>query len=181
MSEIKSLAAPKASFDRRSVVKGAAWSVPVIAAAIAAPAAAASVNVTVAFAVATRRVNLNPRNVVAPESFTVENSRATIVGPQLFSISVTPTPGTGFLANKMARIGVSTVAGVAVVGGKFDNKNAFTGTVSVPGSVATSRVFDLAYTYARSNNETHFGSYAVVVSLTSVTPAVSGSSTLTDS
>ena len=42
MSEIKSLAAPKASFDRRAVVKGAAWSVPVIAAAIAAPAAAAS-------------------------------------------------------------------------------------------------------------------------------------------
>ena len=36
------MAAPKASFDRRSVVKGAAWSVPVIAAAIAAPAAAAS-------------------------------------------------------------------------------------------------------------------------------------------
>ena len=38
MSETKSLAAPKASFDRRAVVKGAAWSVPVIAAAIAAPA-----------------------------------------------------------------------------------------------------------------------------------------------
>src|SRR5687767_14217638 len=42
MSEITSLAAPKATFDRRAVVKGAAWSVPVIAAAIAAPAAAAS-------------------------------------------------------------------------------------------------------------------------------------------
>jgi hypothetical protein len=46
MSEIQSLAAPKASFDRRSVVKTAAWSVPVIAAAIAAPAAAASTPTT---------------------------------------------------------------------------------------------------------------------------------------
>lgn len=180
MSEIKSLAAPKASFDRRSVVKGAAWSVPVIAAAIAAPAAAASVVVrSLTIAGPTRRAELNPRDVKAPANFTIENSGAAIVGPQLFSITVTPTPAAGGMANKMARIGVNKVSGVTV-NGSFDNKNAFTGTVAVPGNVALSKVFDLTYSYARSVNETQFGSYSVAISLTSLSPALTGFSTIVD-
>lgn len=179
MSETKSLAAPKASFDRRAVVKGAAWSVPVIAAAIAAPAAAASTGTqTLTFGGPTPRPEVLPNSVAAPGMFTIKNTGSTIVGSLTFSIVITPVPGAGGLASKMAKIGLSTLAGTQVTG-TFDNKHQFTGSVTVLGDLPSSRDFALSYFYtARKQNETEYGSYNIVISLTK--PSVSGSSTFTD-
>lgn len=183
MSEINSSAEPKASFDRRSVMKGAAWSVPVIAAAIAAPAAAASVVArSLTFAGPTPRGEVAPHKVNAPASFTVKNSGAAIAGPLTFSIVITPNPVTGGKANKMARIKVSSVDQVTV-DGSFNNNNAFTGTLTLGGTLPLSRDFTLAYSYAaRSANETEYGNYSVSISLItpSLTPSLSGYSTITD-
>ncbi|MDR7083199.1 hypothetical protein J2X01_002492 [Arthrobacter ginsengisoli] len=105
MSEIKTLAAPKASFDRRAVVKGAAWSVPVIAAAIAAPAAAASeLKATAAFTSATGKIKYhlrgsegspsNNKNGNGPTGFSIKNSvTGSITGAISGTIIITPSTG----------------------------------------------------------------------------------------
>ncbi|MEV5051547.1 hypothetical protein [Arthrobacter sp. LAR12-1-1.1] len=111
MSEIKSLAAPKASFDRRSVVKGAAWSVPVIAAAIAAPAASASArNASAGFDGLSGAVSFAPTDPkskakpgTGPTGFTITNYAGAIAGPISGTVTIQPAtsgtadPGVGFL------------------------------------------------------------------------------------
>jgi hypothetical protein len=57
------MALPRTPVDRRTVLAGAAWSVPVIAVALGAPAAAASTTITVDFAAAF--IELPDENVVA--------------------------------------------------------------------------------------------------------------------
>jgi hypothetical protein len=89
MSETKSLAAPKTSFDRRAVVKGAAWSVPVIAAAIAAPAAAASVTP------ATLSAALVPGSGVPTVGGTPEMHGT---GPKGFAVTTTGVAVTGAIS-----------------------------------------------------------------------------------
>jgi hypothetical protein len=110
---------PGRHFDRRAVVKGAAWSVPVIAAAVAAPAAAASAaTALVAFSANTApkgltwtRLNGNQNATVkgtGPTSFSIQNSPGAITGPITGIITVRPT-NTG--TSKPYAIGVKTVAG----------------------------------------------------------------------
>lgn len=98
MSEIKSLAAPKASFDRRAVVKGAAWSVPVIAAAIAAPAAAASHHTySAALILGTNRpiVSGTPQmSGTGPQGFAVSTTGDTFTGAVSVVINVQPDAAT---------------------------------------------------------------------------------------
>ncbi|CAH0268100.1 hypothetical protein SRABI26_03583 [Arthrobacter sp. Bi26] len=100
MSEIKSLAAPKASFDRRSVVKGAAWSVPVIAAAIAAPAAAAShhtgiVAMALGASDAMTYSGAKPKNGTAPIAFMISNStHADVEGEATITVKITRAANT---------------------------------------------------------------------------------------
>jgi hypothetical protein len=175
MSETKSLAAPKASFDRRAVVKGAAWSVPVIAAAIAAPAAAASVVTTPSLTIDGEGTPINfdsatpKHHGTAPTSFTIDNPGALSTGAISGSITITPTT----TPKKQARIGVNGASPGSVSQGKADNNNSITTTFNyagIPGK--SSMVFPLRYSYARSANETAFGSYTIVVSLKlSTTPA----------
>ena len=109
MSETKSLAAPKASFDRRAVVKGAAWSVPVIAAAIAAPAAAASHTGTphtgsVTMALAARVGNVpftgSPkRTATVSTGFTIANTTGTAVpAGVVVKVTITGSPQVGLTA-----------------------------------------------------------------------------------
>ena len=131
MSETKGLSAPKASFDRRSVVKGAAWSVPVIAAAIAAPAASASeTTATAAFGpIGNVTYKGSPTKTgTAPTSFIIQNSAgAAINGNVTVKLTITPTtsgaPGTG--------IGAVT-GGVVTTAGATTAANVFTITFSVP-------------------------------------------------
>lgn len=112
---------PMPSFDRRVVVKGAAWSLPVIAAAVAAPAAAASAaTALVAFSASSTangltwtRLNGNQTATVkgtGPTSFSIQNDAGAISGPLTGIITIKPT-NTG--TSKPYAIGVKTVAGSA--------------------------------------------------------------------
>ncbi|MET3951491.1 hypothetical protein [Arthrobacter sp. UYEF36] len=98
MSETKSLVAPKASFDRRSVVKGAAWSVPVIAAAIAAPAAAASTHTYSAALIAGSGfptvVGTPQMSGTGLQGFAVSTTGATFTGAVSVVINVQPDAAT---------------------------------------------------------------------------------------
>lgn len=127
MSETKSLAAPKASFDRRAVVKGAAWSVPVIAAAIAAPAAAASArNATLTFDAPVARTftpntaDQADRTGQASPGFTLSNGSG-----DLTVISATLTIGPAKPVSGKDGVGVTTLTDVNTTNtfsGRFTGK-----------------------------------------------------------
>lgn len=147
MSETKSLAAPKASFDRRTVVKTAAWSVPVIAAAIAAPAAAAShhtVTVTAGFAnnPAALTVTGTPEvQGTGPKGFTISTTGPAISGTASAGISIVPFDQ----ATRDSKIGlvIGTINGTAVTAGQWS------GVVAVPAGGTTSPALTLG-SYSRT-------------------------------
>lgn len=155
MSEIKSLAAPKASFDRRSVVKTAAWSVPVIAAAIAAPAAAASARTaTVAFDYAAgNAITLpeagsegkpNPKNRAGtgPKGFYIQNTVGAISGQIYGTIIITPTAKTTAPANAGPEIGIYSVTSTGpkvTVGADTDASNGYKATFTAATTTVESK------------------------------------------
>lgn len=153
MSEIKSLAAPKASFDRRAVVKGAAWSVPVIAAAIAAPAAAASeASATSAFG-ASGPVTFKapPKTGTAPSGLAIHNTPGTAIsGNATAKLTITPkasgTPGTGIGA---------LVGGRVTVAGAFSAANVWTITFIFPVNILANQTqtFDFG-SYSHNGKQT---------------------------
>lgn len=130
MSEINSSAEPKASFDRRSVMKGAAWSVPVIAAAIAAPAAAASAptGTTTASIVAsstTQTVTGTPEVLgTGPKGFTISTTGAAISGTA--SVSITVAPANQAAIDSKIGLVIGSINNVPVSGGQWS------GVLAVP-------------------------------------------------
>ena len=192
MSEIQSLAAPKASFDRRSVVKTAAWSVPVIAAAIAAPAAAASVVtpptptgnvVTTLEGAGTAVTYLGTPDMGGTTPKTVKivnNTSAALKGNAAITVTLTPiSPATAGI-----RIG-KIVGGTTSVPGTWSTGNAITTTFVVPADLAIGAsqtfAFDLT-SYSHNAKGAHSGvwnySMNVVVTLGSYSPSTSGTLTL---
>ncbi|MDQ0078452.1 hypothetical protein [Arthrobacter oryzae] len=97
MSEIVDQNVKKAGLNRRAVVKGAAWSLPVIAAAIAAPAASAS-GPTVTFIGAGSAVTYSGgnRSGTAPTGFRISG----LIGAVSGTIIITP------VGTVHARIGI---------------------------------------------------------------------------
>lgn len=148
MSEIKSLAAPKASFDRRAVVKGAAWSVPVIAAAIAAPAAAASHTGTVSVSIVPSTTNPTFAGTPAvvgtgPQGFTISTTGAAISGTASVSISIAPSNQAAIDAKKVGFF-IGTINNTAVSSaGQWD------GVVAMPGAGVASSTFTFG-SYSRT-------------------------------
>ena len=185
MSETKSLAAPKASFDRRAVVKGAAWSVPVIAAAIAAPAAAAShaETVTASLEGAGTPVTYAGTPVMAgttPKSVKVVNNTHAAINANA-SVTITITP----VAPATAGIRIGKIVGAQTsVPGTYTTANAITTTFIVPVNMAPAASqsfdFDLA-SYSHNAKGAHNGVWNytmnMVLTLGAYTP--SSSATLT--
>ena len=92
MLQFKSPTAPKANFDRRAVLRGTAWSVPVIAVAIAAPAAAAS-------QVSQPSPTLSANLITGTGVPTVGGTPATLgTGPKGFAVSTTGAAVTGAIS-----------------------------------------------------------------------------------
>ena len=168
MSEIKSLAAPKASFDRRAVVKGAAWSVPVIAAAIAAPAAAASVaTATMAFATV-GSVNFSgtpSRPGTAPTGIIIHNTPgAAIAAGTVVAITITPTAG-------YPAIGVESMTGGTVSVQPKYTGNVFTVSFTYPAAIpggtnGSNQLLTFAYSHKAGNDKVTYSNYKVDVSVT---------------
>lgn len=108
-------------FSRRSIVKTAAWTTPVIAAAVAAPAAAASPkSATVSFGPLLANQNWrdwnttsgNPRKGTAPALFTITNSATgaiadnTITGTLVIQANTTPPT-----SPKAKGLGIASITG----------------------------------------------------------------------
>ncbi|CAH0319533.1 hypothetical protein [Microbacterium sp. Bi128] len=147
MSEIKSLAAPKASFDRRSVVKTAAWSVPVIAAAIAAPAAAASTPPT--YSAAFIAGSGSPAVAGAPQmsgtghqGFAVSTTGAAMTGA--ISVVITVQPDAAATA---AGVGLAVTAAALPPSGKSSPYN-FAYSRTGAGNAASNAVLKYTVTVA---------------------------------
>ncbi|MET1154262.1 hypothetical protein [Arthrobacter sp.] len=185
MSETQSLTAPKASFDRRSVVKGAAWSVPVIAAAIAAPAAAASAKTaTVSLYGEGSRVTYAPtRNGgrakigTAPTGFTIHNTPGAIDDSVPATITITRA------SSGVPGIGIGIVGGTLVDAGAYVNDVrtiTFNIPVKVSGGATQSFSFG-SYTQDAPGNGGTAGTYKVTLAIgfTSNNAAVNSSVDLT--
>lgn len=124
MSENEIQKSSSSSLNRRSVVKGAAWSVPVIAAAVAAPAASASVaNASLSWtASSSSLVNirvLDSATVVTaqllptiPTEFTLQNGPGAISGTAVVTIIVNRPNGINLTVGSARGFGVYSYDGV---------------------------------------------------------------------
>ena len=180
MSETKSLSAPKASFDRRSVVKGAAWSVPVIAAAIAAPAAAASeTTATVTFApvpaagttpfvrVGHEQSPGQTKQGAASQTFTIQNTPGAITGNITGLITITPNAP---VAAKAPGVGFTTLSALATAYSGSFTGTTYSGSFTSTGGIQSngSLVFSLSgfrYNYTGTGNASG-GKYTIAVAVT---------------
>lgn len=98
MADSRDITEPTAGLGRRSIVKGAAWSLPVIAAAIAAPAASASApSAVVAFSANATglpwtQLNGGGKAVAGagPVNFAIQNGAGAITGPVSGTITISP-------------------------------------------------------------------------------------------
>ncbi|WP_245934645.1 hypothetical protein [Arthrobacter psychrolactophilus] len=125
MSELEQQNFANKPRNRRAVVKGAAWSVPVIAAAIAAPAASASIATADVLwtasssSLANLRV-LDSATVVTaqvlptvPTAFTITNGPGAISGPATVTIQVGRPSGINISLGRARGFGVYSYGGVA--------------------------------------------------------------------
>lgn len=116
--------------ERRTVLKGAAWSVPVIAAAVAAPAASASVNnFTAALSgVTSTLVSLRVLNTGAvatsalgltvPTTLAIVNGAGALSGSATITVTVSRPTGVTLTAGKAYGFGVDRFDNVAATAGQ---------------------------------------------------------------
>jgi hypothetical protein len=89
---------PQAGFTRRTLVKGAAWSAPVIALAVAAPAAAASNALPPAtFAYTGGSLGVRSGNVAVFNLNGIDSEGAPAALPSGSAVTVSPSPGITFV------------------------------------------------------------------------------------
>lgn len=134
--------------SRRRIVKGVAWSVPVIVTAIAAPAAAASPPPTFSIAfgpeaaitISKATGQGNTRSGKGPSKLDVQNNTG---GSLTGTISITPTAAsTGQVG---AAIAVKTLTGATFGTFTFDNANASTATITLTGTTPADRTISFYY------------------------------------
>jgi hypothetical protein len=89
---------PKIGFTRRSLVKGAAWSAPVIALAVATPAAAASTSLPPAtFAYTGGSLGVRSGNVAVFNLNGIDSEGESAALPNGSTVTVSPSPGITFV------------------------------------------------------------------------------------
>jgi len=161
------------SFSRRRVVKGVAWSVPVIVTAIAAPAAAASpaavaASVTLgAVGATTAAGDAGVLAVQAPTTFDIQTGSANTGTSVSYTITIEAVK-----ANQkafMEIVSASPGTGSSVKGQKLTT---FTGTVSTSTGNQAIHVVLAGYRYSGARTS---GTYTYTITLT---VTVSGSSAL---
>ncbi|MEK0155878.1 hypothetical protein [Arthrobacter oryzae] len=123
--------------SRRRIVKGAAWSVPVIAAAIAAPAASASGPTTVTILGAGSAITFvgGGKGGSGPTGFQVDNAVGTFSG----SVTITPT------GTVHAKIGIQNSASGPFAATTF---SAYESTTLFTHTTGQSLVFPVTFTAA---------------------------------
>lgn len=117
--------AARGGLERRTVLKGAAWSVPVIAAAVAAPSASASVN-NASLQWTASSTSLLPLRILSsqtvltagalvtvPTVLSLVNGAGALSGPATVTISVARPSGINITLGRAHGFGIDTFNGVA--------------------------------------------------------------------
>ncbi|MEO5320422.1 hypothetical protein PV761_17765 [Arthrobacter sp. CC3] len=157
--------------SRRRIVKGAAWSVPVIAAAIAAPAASASgFNVAAAFDLPTgtvpypeERASGHNRTGIGPTGFHIVNSGAAISSSISGQITIQPTTA----ATTDPAIGIRSLTG-ATMTGPILSGTVFTASFTIPG-IAANINHPVSVGFYYRGQKTQKRSFTMLVTFTSPT------------
>lgn len=162
-------------FSRRRVVKGVAWSVPVIVTAIAAPAAAASGGTTVAFLVPTTvTFSGGNRSGTAPKGFAITNTSGNAITAS-FSGAIVITP----VGTVHSQISVTAAAPSIFAATKFNGNESTTGftyTGAIPAHGTVEVAFGLGNTENTGSNrpkKTDVDQYSVSMQINTPTSVVS--------
>jgi len=162
-------------FSRRRVVKGVAWSVPVIVTAIAAPAAAASgISATatvvgagsaVAFVSSGGTGAGTNRTGTGPTAFQIQNTGSAITGTITGTVSITP------VGTVDAGIGISSVAPAALASSAYTASHAYNATFTYTAGIAAGQAlnFPIQFQYQALNPGPKKGagySYQLTITLT---------------
>lgn len=147
----KEISAPKKGLDRRAVVKGAAWTLPVVAAAIAAPAASASTQAALTAFTGTSSglawfsLSSGVGTSVAgtgPTALTVQNNPGAIPGNITGTITISQNPGLSLLGQPKG-IGVASITGAAI---NSRTASGGSGGIAGIGAIADTTVTTFTYT-----------------------------------
>lgn len=130
MTEIESVPVRPSGIERRTILKGAAWAVPVMAVAVAAPLASASVN-TSGLAVTASETSLATLNllegggtvtatalITRPSQITVTNGPGAISQTATFTVTVGRPAGVNISVGRARGFGVYSFNGVPSTAGQ---------------------------------------------------------------
>jgi hypothetical protein len=161
-------------FSRRRVVKGVAWSVPVIVTAIAAPAAAAS-GISAAAAL------VNPVSDITLTSSTGTGSGTSLpgTGPTAFQIHNTGSAITGAITGTVnikpsgtvtagAGVGIQSINAAAPASSAYTGTHEYNATFTYAGTIASGQTlpFPLVFQYERITPGPKKGAYAYTLTIT---------------
>ncbi|PNH85232.1 hypothetical protein [Arthrobacter sp. AFG20] len=136
-----------AGISRRRVVAGVAWSLPVIVAAVAAPAAAASgVSVTAGLVGAGSPVTYLPsggtgggtnRNGTGPTALQLQNKGGAVNSPITGTINIAPVGTVG------AGAGVQSMTPAALASSSYSTTHAYSGSFTYTAGVASGQTLNI--------------------------------------
>ncbi|GLK16656.1 hypothetical protein [Herbiconiux flava] len=126
------MALPTTPVDRRTVLAGAAWSVPVIAVAVGAPAAAASTTITVDFAAAYIEL---PDETAVLAVIAITNSGAAVTADSATITLTGYTPSTGLTAGVVTMAFDDDLTDTVPVGGDSNDVVPLSNPAFVRGSL----------------------------------------------
>ena len=189
---------------RRSLTRTAAWSVPALAVAIAAPAATASLaSATVAFTGANTSLNINLLTgtvltaavlVTRPTGFTITNTGSAIPAETVSGATITIALASGVVTGVLSRprtFGVFTVNGVAPVRTELQPPitlltppSVTTATFSFDGGVAANSSLTIPVEFGITNEPSILGlnvlaTYLVTLTLPYATRTLTATGTIT--
>lgn len=155
------------SFSRRRVVKGVAWSLPVIATAIAAPAAAASPTFSITagasgpITISKEQGTGSTRGGQGPSVLTVQNnSGATLTG----TIGIVPAVNSGAVNSGIA---VKSLTGGTVGAATFSATHVSTASFSIPVGQPANRAISFYYVDGKGQSAPTVGQkYTFTLTLT---------------
>ncbi|MGN7147485.1 hypothetical protein ACTHQ6_00640 [Arthrobacter sp. SAFR-179] len=156
-------------FSRRRVVAGVAWSLPVIATAIAAPAAAASGVAAAAaidgalstYTIPELSAPGQGHNAKGPTGFHITNSGSQITGSITGLIRIEPIPA----ATGDPGVGVQSLTNTTLTSPSLSASNVFTGTFTIPG-MASNTTFRVGTNFYYKGKKTQLRNFLMSVTLT---------------
>jgi hypothetical protein len=171
LSEIlnEEVVAKESGVSRRRVVAGVAWSVPVIATAIAAPAAAASgVSATAAFDGAGLPIDIveisapgQNRTGSGPSGFHIKNNGSAITSSIVGLIRIEPVPA----AAGDPGVGVQSLTGATMSSPSLSTNNVFDATFTIPG-IASSGTAVVSASFYYKGKKSQIRNFLMTVTVT---------------